>query len=63
MLIKCILKRSQTGLEGEGCLDELSAPNREVSAPEKSWTGDYVKIRFWLPDEDAHIAVDLTEVE
>ncbi|MBM4127117.1 MAG: hypothetical protein FJ247_07175 [Nitrospira sp.] len=63
MLINCILKRSQTGLEGEGCLYELSAPNREVSAPDKLRTGDYVKIRFWLPDEDAHIAVDLAEVE
>lgn len=63
MLINCILKRGQAGLEGEGCLYELSAPNREVSAPEKLRTGDYVKIRFWLPDEDAHIAVDLAEVE
>jgi hypothetical protein len=63
MLINCILKRGKAGLEGEGCLYELSAPNREVSAPDKLRTGDYVKIRFWLPDEDAHIAVDLAEVE
>ena len=63
MLINCILKRGQAGLEGEGCLYDMSVPNREISAPEKLRTGDYVKIRFWLPDEDAHISVDLAEVE
>src|SRR5689334_9487927 len=63
MLINCILKRGQAGLEGEGCLYELSAPHREVSAAERLRTGDYVKVRLWLPDEDAHIAVDLAEVE
>ena len=63
MLINCILKRGQAGLEGEGCLYELSAPHRQVSAPDKLRTGDYVKIRLWLPDEDAHISVDLAEVE
>ena len=62
-MINCILNRGRAGLEGEGCLYDITAPDRELSAPEKLRTGDYVKIRLWLPDEDAHISVDLAEVE
>jgi hypothetical protein len=63
MMINCILNRERPGLEGEGCLYDMAAPDRELSAADKLRSGDYVKIRLWLPDEDAHIAVDLAEVE
>lgn len=61
--INCILAKGSAGLEGDGCVYDLSAPHRNVSPPEKLRAGDYVKLRLWLPDEDSHISIDLAEVE
>lgn len=63
MMFNCILNRGRAGLEAEGCLYDMAAPDQELSAVDKLRVGDYVKVRLWLPDEDAHIAVDLAEVE
>jgi hypothetical protein len=61
--INCILAKGSDGLEGDGCVYDISAPHRNVSPPEKLRAGDYVRLRLWLPDEDSHISIDLAEVE
>lgn len=61
--INCILAKGSAGLEGDGCLYDLSTPHKNVSPPEKLRAGDYVRLRLWFPDEDSHISIDLAEVE
>ncbi|MCP9438353.1 MAG: hypothetical protein NNA20_00895 [Nitrospira sp.] len=61
--INCLLAKGGSGLEGDGCLYDLSAPDRSVSPQTQLRAGDYVKLRLWLPDEDSHISVELAEVD
>ncbi|MDH5667810.1 MAG: hypothetical protein OEY86_07360 [Nitrospira sp.] len=62
--INCILAKRSAGLEGDGCVYDLSAPHqRNISPSEKLRVGDYVRLRLWLPGEDSHIAIDMAEVE
>jgi hypothetical protein len=61
--INCILAKGSSGLEGDGCFYDLSAPHRNISPTEKLRAGDYVKLRLWFPDEDSHVSIDLAEVE
>ena len=61
--INCILAKRSAELEGDGCVYDLSAPSQNISPSEKLRAGDYVRLRLWLPGEDAHILIDLAEVE
>ncbi|MCP9472092.1 MAG: hypothetical protein NNA30_05110 [Nitrospira sp.] len=61
--INCILAKGGSGLEGDGCLYDLSAPDRRISPQTQLRAGDYVKLRLWLPDEDSHMSVELAEVD
>lgn len=61
--INCILAKGGSRLEGDGCLYDLSAPDRIVSPQTQLRAGDYVKLRLWLPDEDSPMSVELAEVD
>ena len=61
--INCILSKGSEGLEGEGCVYDLSTPRHPISTPDNLRPGDFVKVRLWIPDEDSHISVNLAEVQ
>lgn len=61
--INCLLTKSSSGLEGDGCFYDLASPHRSISSQTRLRAGDYVKLRLWLPDEDSHFTVELAEVE
>lgn len=61
--IDCMLSTGAHGLRGDGCIYELSTSRPQISNPGRLRAGDYVKVRLWLPDESAHILIDLAEIQ
>jgi hypothetical protein len=61
--INCILSKGSEGLQGEGCVYDLTSPRQPMSTPEALRPGDFVKLHLWIPDEDSHISVNLAEVQ
>jgi hypothetical protein len=61
--INCILSKGSEGLQGEGCVYDLSVPRQPMSTPETLRPGDFVKLHLWIPDEDSHISINLAEVQ
>jgi hypothetical protein len=61
--INCILSKGSEGLQGEGCVYDLSSPRQPVSPPDTLQPGDFVKLNLWIPDEDSHISINLAEVQ
>ncbi len=63
IVIDCILSTGDDGLRGDGCIYKLSSEQPHLLDPEQLTSGDYVKIRLWLPDEQSYVAVDLAEIQ
>jgi hypothetical protein len=61
--INCILSRESEGLQGEGCVYDLSTPRQPTAPANTLQPGDLVKLHLWIPDEDSHISVNLAEVQ
>ena len=62
--IDCILSNDNERLTGDGCIYDLSSSSSPtISRPEHLHSGDYVKLRLWLPDESLCIFVELAEVQ
>lgn len=63
IVIECILSKNDEGLTGEGCVYDCSSSSPAISQPEHLHSGDYVKLRLWLPEESTCIFVELAEVQ
>ena len=63
IVIDCILSTGHHGLEGDGCIYELSSEQPQLLDPEQLRGRDYVKIRLWLPNEQSYIVVELAEIQ
>ncbi|OQW62632.1 MAG: hypothetical protein BVN28_05120 [Nitrospira sp. ST-bin4] len=61
--INCILSRGSEGLQGEGCVYDLSTPLQPTAAADTLQPGDLIKLHLWIPDEDSRISVNLAEVQ
>lgn len=61
--INCILSRGSEGLQGEGCVYDLSTPLQPTADADTLQPGDLVKLHLWIPDDDSHISVKLAEVQ
>jgi hypothetical protein len=61
--INCILSRGSEGLQGEGCVYDLSTPLQPMATADSLQPGDFIKLHLWIPDEDSHISVNLAEVQ
>jgi hypothetical protein len=61
--IDCILSEGSEGLQGDGCIYALSSSLPSVTTPDHLHSGDYVKLRLWLPNDSSHILIDLAEVQ
>ncbi len=61
--IDCMLSKGSDGLQGDGCVYELSSDHPAIVPPGKLRPGDYVKLRLWFPDENAYSLIELAEVQ
>lgn len=60
--IECLLTGVRDQLEADGCILEPSADRSTVISPDRLESGDYVKIRLWLPNETQAITISLAEI-
>jgi hypothetical protein len=60
--IECLLTGVSQQLQADGCILEPAADRYTVISPDRLVSGDYVKIRLWLPNETEAITVSLAEV-
>ncbi len=63
IVIDCMLSTGDDGLTADGCIYQLSSEQPQLLNPEQLTSGEYVKIRLWLPDEQSYIVVDLAEIQ
>ncbi len=60
--IECVLTEARYRLQADGCILEPSPDGCTVIPPDHLATGDYVKVRLWLPGETTVIIIQLAEV-
>ncbi|MGQ0667273.1 MAG: hypothetical protein ACT4O4_09580 [Nitrospiraceae bacterium] len=61
--IECLLTGVRDQLEADGCILEPSTDHSTVISPDRLESGDYVKIRLWLPNETQAITISLAEIQ
>ncbi len=61
--IECVLTEARHRLQADGCILEPSPDGCTVIPPDQLATGDYVKVRLWLPGEATVIIIQLAEVQ
>lgn len=61
--IECVLTEASHRLQADGCILEPSADGCTVVPPDHLASGDYVKVRLWLPGEATVIMIQLAEVQ
>lgn len=60
--IDCVLSSVAPQYRADGCIYEMSGTDRRLRTPGSLKAGDLVRVRLWLPDDDAHVFIRLAEV-
>ena len=60
--IDCMLSSVAPQYQADGCIYEMAGTDRRLRTPSSLKTGDLVKVRLWLPNDDTHIVIQLAEV-
>jgi len=60
--IDCVLSSVAPQYQADGCIYEISGSDRRLRTPGFLKAGDWVRVRLWLPNDDAHILIRLAEV-
>lgn len=60
--IDCVLSAVAPQYQADGCIYEVSGTDRRLRTPGFLKTGDMVRLRLWLPDDDTHVFIRLAEV-
>ena len=60
--IDCMLANVSKQLEADGCVLEFSEDSCNLTSPDHLTTGDFVKVRLWLEDDETFIDIRLAEV-
>ena len=61
--IECVVTEASHALQADGCILEPSADRWAVISPDHLASGDYVKVRLWLPGEAPVLIIQLAEVQ
>jgi hypothetical protein len=61
--IDCMLASESTQLQADGCVLESSGDGHKLISPDRMRSGDFVKIRLWVENEEAFVDIQLAEVK
>ena len=61
--IDCMLASESTQLQADGCVLESSGDGHKRISPDRMRSGDFVKVRLWVENEEAFVDIQLAEVK
>src|SRR5262245_28867961 len=61
--IDCMLASESTQLQADGCIRETSGAGHKLISPDRMRSGDFVKVRLWVENEEAFVDIPLAEVK
>lgn len=61
--IDCMLASESTQLQADGCVLESSGDGHKLISPDRMRSGDFVKVRLWVENEEAFVDIQLAEVK